>query len=119
MRLLNIYFVSILFYIILYFGLCMRLLDKIIENGWLNDVPDCEHPLLMLFCTCAVPIVRVALIVFVVYTSTHTKEEFDAWMQKLDQEIEELDRQIEEQEQEIEVLKQVINYLNGNYDEEE
>jgi predicted DNA-binding transcriptional regulator len=118
MRLLSVYLVSILIYMILYIGTVMGLQDKIMENGWLDDVSDCENPLLILFCTCAVPIVRIGLIVFVVYAATHTKEEFDAWMSKLDQEIEELDREIEEQEQEIEELKRIINYLKSNHEEE-
>ncbi len=119
MRLLSIYLVSILIYMIIFICTAKVLEPQIRQNGWLYEVPYCENPLLILFCTCAVPIIRVAFIVILIYMSVRTKEEFDAWQSKIEQEIEENEQELERLKREHEELKCIYDYLKNNPEEDE
>jgi hypothetical protein len=57
---------------------------RLMENGWISDQQYDVNPFLVLFCVSATPIFRILFIITAMYMATHTKEEFDAWQQKLE-----------------------------------
>ena len=119
MKLLNIYILSIFIYMAVFISVAKICELQIRENGWLNNVPYCENPLFLLFCMCAVPIIRVLNIAIVIYASTHTKEEFEAWQHKIQQEIENEERELEELKRECDELKCIYDYLKNNPEDNE
>ena len=76
---LSIYLSSVIICMIIMHAMLSMFKPAMKEKCWLSNETAKTNKLVGLFILSAVPIVRVAIIAFIFYTATHTKEEFEKW----------------------------------------
>lgn len=79
------YAATVVIYMIIIY--CMNAIfnDAIKQMGWKKadkEKSSLVKALAALFFVSAVPVLRVAFIVFIMYMATHTKEEFEEWQEE-------------------------------------
>lgn len=77
----GMYLSSVFVYMIIIYCTCSICKSSIRDKGWSFSSSETAktNKWVGLFMLSAVPIVRVAVIVFIVYAATHTKEELEKW----------------------------------------
>lgn len=86
----KVYLYSIILYMFIILCAIYLCEDNIEKNGWNKSVKSDINPWLILLCVSAVPIFRIAFVVFTFYMAYYTFEQFEAWKAKIDKKYKEL-----------------------------
>lgn len=75
---LETYLATIIIYMIVIYGMLYLFAERIAENGWTNGIkPNGTDPRIALLFLSAIPVLRIAIILCLIYMITHTKEDFE------------------------------------------
>lgn len=87
---LKFYLSSVIIYMIIMHAMLSMFKPAMKEKGWLSNETVKTNRIAGLFILSAIPIVRLVIVVFIFYTATHTKEEFDKWQAEVIEQNKEL-----------------------------
>lgn len=83
------YITSIVVWMIILIGTAYIFEDRIIENGWLEDVKQTDkNPWLLVFFMSSIPLLRVVFFIAEIMMVAATKEEIDELVEDLKDEFE-------------------------------
>ena len=74
----NFYLGTVIIYLIVIYGLLYLFDERIAENGWTSGVKlSNKNPRIALLFMAAIPVLRIAIILCLIYMTTSTKKEFE------------------------------------------
>lgn len=77
---LGTYLASVIVFMIIIYSMASIFKSSIQDKGWSSSNETAKtNKLTGLFMLAAVPILRVAVVVFIYYAATHTKADFEKW----------------------------------------
>ena len=79
---LESYLTSVIIYMIIIYCTCSILKDGIKAKGWTTN-DNGKTKLSSLFMLAAVPVLRVAVLIVIIYMFTYTKEDFEKWYKEV------------------------------------
>lgn len=80
---IKFYLVSIVIWAIMIYGTAYIFGDKIRENGWLDAPKSKKNPYVLALLSAAIPVIRLLYFLSVIVMVGFKKEEFDEWMDEL------------------------------------